>query len=93
MKKSKKFLLLAAVLMFGLSFCGILSKNAAAKSTTITYYRTADFGQKRHVEAKVEDIYGNVASLVCTKNNKGLIITTDAAVEKSLLNLDFHSKK
>lgn len=74
--------------MFGLSFCGILSKNAAAKSTALTYYVTDDFGTKRHIETEV-DIYGDVASLVCTKNNKGLTITTDAAVEKTLLNLDF----
>lgn len=72
--------------MFGLSFCGILSKNAAAKSTTITYYVTDDFGQKRHIETKV-DIYGNVAAMKCTTS--GLMIWTDAAVEKGLASLDF----
>ena len=75
--------------MFGLSFCGILSKNAAAKSTSLTYYRTESFGQKRHVETKV-DIYGNVAAMKCTTS--GLMIWTDAAVEKGLASLEKDDK-
>jgi ABC-type glycerol-3-phosphate transport system substrate-binding protein len=68
MKKSKKFLLSMVIAVLGLSFCGVITKNAAAATkTTITYQTESydSYGSLGGTQDNDTEIVGDTVSVQC----------------------------
>ena len=91
MKKSKKFLLSVVIAVLGLSFCGVITKNAAAATkTTITYQTESydSYGSLGGTQDNDTEIVGDTVSVQCesamlqnpsnqSKLNMEILVITD----------------